>query len=134
QALLDANAASGADTITFAVAGTINVQSWLPNLSDPTGGTCIDGTTAPGYAGAPVVTLQGMGSNNFFDGLVIYSANNEVRGLQLNLFNSAIYLYGAAAENNIISGNYLGTDGTHRDTPSVRYDLANYTGVVIAGA
>jgi hypothetical protein len=43
QAILDANATSGADTITFAVDGSIILSSTLPNLTDAAGLT-IDGT------------------------------------------------------------------------------------------
>src|SRR5262245_21992857 len=59
EAIGQANSSAGADTITFGVAGTINVQSPLPTLNDTSGGTRIDGTTAPGYAGAPVIVLHG---------------------------------------------------------------------------
>src|SRR5262245_51666954 len=41
QAILDANGSGGADTIQFNVAGTINVLSALPSLTDVSGGTSI---------------------------------------------------------------------------------------------
>ena len=43
QAILDANAAAGADTITFSVSGTIILASMLPSVTDNAGLT-IDGT------------------------------------------------------------------------------------------
>ena len=43
QAILDANAAAGADTITFALSGTIMLASTLPNITDPAGLT-VDGS------------------------------------------------------------------------------------------
>src|SRR6185503_4688276 len=43
QAILNANAAAGQDTITFNVSGTILLSSTLPAISDPAGLT-IDGT------------------------------------------------------------------------------------------
>src|SRR5947207_13675747 len=53
QALLDANAAPGADTITFNIGSghqVISPASALPDVTDP---VTIDGTTQPGYAGSP---------------------------------------------------------------------------------
>jgi CSLREA domain-containing protein len=43
QAITDANAAAGADTITFSVSGTITLGSILPNIADAAGLT-MDGT------------------------------------------------------------------------------------------
>ena len=111
-AITCANSNAGPDTITFAVAGTINVIGPSMTLSDPTGGTRIDGATAPGYAGAPVVALRGPGTGSFVRGLLITSAGNEVRALQIGSFSWAIEISGPSASGNVIVGNYLGTDGT----------------------
>lgn len=69
SALSSANATPGPDVIVFAVAGTINLTSPLPSITDP---VFIDGTTAPGYVacGAPQITLNG-------------SASGAANGLQL---------------------------------------------------
>src|SRR5262245_45064361 len=69
QAILDANVhlndtSDPTDTINFAVAATVAVAGQLPALNDTTGGTIIDGRTAPGYAGAPVVVIRGPGSTS----------------------------------------------------------------------
>ncbi len=108
-AIADANASAGADTITFSVAGTIAPASALPTLTG--GGTTIDGTTAPGYSGAPVVTIQGPTGTS---GLRLNSANNVVRGLQVVGYTSlaGIEVFGAAATGNVIEGNYIGHNGT----------------------
>ena len=55
QAILNANAQHGADTINFTVAGTIVLNSALPNVTDTVN---IDGTSAPGFSGAPVVEVN----------------------------------------------------------------------------
>jgi hypothetical protein len=47
-----ANANSTPDTIEFAVAGTIQLESPLPTVTD---NVVIDGTTAPGYLAAPII-------------------------------------------------------------------------------
>src|SRR5262249_7642605 len=69
EAILAANSNPGADTIRFAVVGTIDVFTQLPFLSDNTGGTTIDGSTAPGFAGTPVIVLQGPGAGAPMNGL-----------------------------------------------------------------
>ena len=111
-AIACANADLGADTVTFAVSGTINIATQLPTLSDTTGGTLIDGTSAPGYSGTPIVVLDGPGTGSFVRGLQITSGNNEVRALQIGDFSWAIEIDGAAATGNAVVGNYLGNDGT----------------------
>jgi VCBS repeat-containing protein len=112
-AIASANANPGPDTITFAVAGTINILSQLPALSDSSGGTTIDGTTAPGYAAAPVVVLNGSGTASFVSGLQITSANNTVRALQISSFGGwGIDICCTNASGNVGVGNYIGTDGT----------------------
>ena len=110
SAIASANAHLGPDIIEFQVAGTIAVSTQLPELSDSSGGTTIDGTGAPGYAGAPVVALQGPGTGSF-SGLKITSADNEVRALQIGSFRYGIHIDGAPASNNAVAGCYLGTDG-----------------------
>ncbi len=57
QAILDANANAGDDIITFAIgsgAQSIVLASALPQI---TGGLTIDGTSQPGYAGTPLITV-----------------------------------------------------------------------------
>ncbi len=63
QAILDANGAPGADTITFdtvALTGpglqTITLATSLPQITDP---LVIDGTTQPDYAGSPLINING---------------------------------------------------------------------------
>jgi hypothetical protein len=112
QAIFDANAHAGPDTIRFTTAGTIALATALPALTDTTGGTTIDGSTAPGFAGAPVITLHGPGTASGLRGLLIQSTNNTMRALQIDSFDIGIQIAGAAASNNVVSGCYLGTDGS----------------------
>src|SRR5207253_2070565 len=131
QAILDANAHANnagdpTDRITFTVAGSIAVAGALPALSDATGGTALDATTAPGYSGAPVVVLHGPGATSNVTGLTITSAGNTVCGLQIDSFTVGIDLSGAAATGNVVTGNYVGTNGT----AAVR----NATGIALTGA
>src|SRR5438105_834129 len=57
QAIADANATAGTDTIGFAIPGTglrtiVLTTGALPAVTDP---VTIDATTQPGYAGQPLV-------------------------------------------------------------------------------
>ncbi len=78
QAILDANANSGADTINFAIdtgAVIINLFSDLPDIADP---VIIDGTTQPGFAGTPLITVA-----NF--GIKITGGDSTVRSLETGI-------------------------------------------------
>jgi parallel beta-helix repeat protein len=55
QAIVAANSNPGADVINFGVAGTIVLTSALPTI---TGNVNINGTTAPGFAGTPMVEVN----------------------------------------------------------------------------
>jgi hypothetical protein len=114
QAILDADASADlSNTIAFAIGSgtqTIAVNSALPDL---TRAVLLDGTTQPGFAGAPLVVLNGgafSGGPNGY-GLRITASGVTVRGLVLNGFTGAdIRLEGAGSDT--IAGNYLGTDVT----------------------
>jgi len=108
QAIIDANNNVGADTIRFDVAGTIELTSGA--LATITGATNIDGTTAPGYASAPIVEID---FNNF-------------QGL----------MFGGGASESILQGLALtgaGSSGvTISDADNVRI-LSNYIGLALDG-
>lgn len=111
QAILDANANPGADTIVFQISGsppfTINLSGALPAVTDP---VTIDGATQPGFAGKPVIELNGSAAGSPTMGIQLNSAFNTVEGLAINRFSSrGIVLAGVS---NIITGNYIGTDTT----------------------
>ena len=60
QAIIASNAQPGADTIDFGVAGTIRIgRTSLPAITDT---VTIDGTSAPSFAGSPVVTVNFQGT------------------------------------------------------------------------
>jgi hypothetical protein len=113
QAILDANASPGVDTIAFNIDGggaqIIHPTSPLPEITDP---VIIDGTTQPGFAGTPLVVLTGPGST----GLTISGGNSTVKGLVINQFRTGILLQTTGG--NVIEGNYIGTDVSGIRTPS----------------
>lgn len=112
QAIFDANANHGLDTIAFDIAGggvrTIMPSSELPPITDP---VIIDGTSQPGYAGTPLIELDGSLAGFFESGLTIEAGNSVVKGLAINHFHDdgidLMYRGG-----NVLVGNYIGTDPT----------------------
>ena len=110
QAILDANSNAGVDTIKFNIPGagpyTIQPDSALPTI---TGMVVIEGTTQPGFAGAPIIELDGTNAGSSTNGLYIIAGSSTMRGLVINRFGQAgIKIEGSGA--NIIEGNYIGTD------------------------
>ena len=112
QAILDANANNGLDTIVFQIPGvgvhTINVLSALPTIADP---VIIDGTSQSGYAGTPVIELNG-GTLESVDGFRLAAGNSTIRGLAINRFGGAGIHIQLPGGTNFIQGNCIGTDTT----------------------
>ncbi len=110
QALLDATSTAAASTISFAIPGpgvhTISPGSNLPNINEP---VTIDGTTQPGYAGTPVVAIDGAAGTvsiglDFMQG----SSASVVKGLAIDRFGYAgIFVQGPRVT---IQSNSLGLD------------------------
>lgn len=134
-AITQANANSGADTITFNIPGsgihTINIASSLPELTDQSGPTTIDGYSQPGslvnsdqYAQKANLTIEVSGPGYTTTGVVgfrITSPNNVIKGLAIdNIFNPIDLDSGNCHDNKII-GNFIGTDptGTKHSTTGV---------------
>src|ERR1051326_6170076 len=120
QAIFDANANPGADTIAFNIPGsglhTIAPIGPLPTITDP---VTIDGYTQPGakantlaLGSDAVLQIQLSGAvANSAAGLLISAGNSTVRGLVINRFNFyGIYLQTNGG--NVVAGNYIGTDAT----------------------
>src|SRR5687767_3177635 len=109
QAILDANNHAGADTIKFAIgsgAKTITPSSKLPGRGDE---TTLDATTQPGYAGKPLIEINGASAGSGADGLKIFGAHATIKGLIINRFSgSGILVTGKGY--NTISDNYIGTN------------------------
>ena len=113
QAILDANANFGADIINFQIGSgpqTIAPTSPLPNITEA---VTIDGTSQPGYAGTPVVEVDGVNAGSFAGqiagGLFLKGGRSVVRGLLLTRFeNSAVAM--DQGTDNIIEGNFIGTN------------------------
>ncbi len=113
QAILNANASSAAgNAIDFVIPGEfVHVIEPLSPLPAITRSVLIDGTSQPGYAGVPLIELNGTltaGGN----GLTITGPGSTVRSLAIDGFASgaAILIQGDRASQNAIYGNQLGTN------------------------
>jgi hypothetical protein len=132
QAILDANATPGADTIAFNIPGTgvrtISPLSSLPALTDD-GGTTIDGYTQPGSSPNTLllgdnavlsVELSGTAAGAGAAGITTRSASNVIRGLVINRFDVGISIQRSG---NLVTGCFVGTD------PGGSLSLGNRIGV-----
>lgn len=133
QAITTANGLTGTDTISFNIqpAGlhTITPLAALPDITDP---VIIDATTQPGFAGTPVIELSGASAGqNFISGLMIKAGSSTVKGFVINRYSGVGILLLSA--NNIVAGNFLGTDATGNAAKVGNVSLANNEGVGISG-
>jgi hypothetical protein len=124
-AIESANLCSTGTTIRFDITGsgphTIAPTSDLPALTRP---IAIDATSQPGYAGTPVVVLDGVNAtvaNGMLHALTLQANGCVVRGLSIVRFpGAAVFI---ASNDNVVSKNYLGTN------PSGDAGLGNGFGV-----
>jgi hypothetical protein len=119
QAILDANANAGADTIAFNIPGTgpflIQPATIIPGMTGP---TVLDGTTQPGYAGVPLIEVANFSSA----GLRLSGGDSTIKGVCVHGFSSNIQL---ESSNNHVEACFLGIDTTGVAQPN------NGTGVTI---
>ncbi|HND50762.1 MAG TPA: Ig-like domain-containing protein, partial [Pirellulaceae bacterium] len=112
DAITRANTAPDVDSICFVIPGpapySITLLSPLPTIVNP---LTIDGATEPQFTGAPIIELNGTSAGAAADGLTIAAFDSTIRGLVINRFSgSAVHITGAAATNNVVEGNFLGTN------------------------
>jgi hypothetical protein len=112
DAIATANAQPGPDSIIFSVAGVIPRQPAVPfQLEDATGGTVVDGLSAPGATEhEPTVIVDGsLAAEPAFE---IFSAGNSVKGLTIRDFpGTAIVVNGASAIGNTITATRIHGNG-----------------------
>jgi hypothetical protein len=127
QAILDANANPGLDTIAFDIPGsgvqTITPATSLPAITDP---VLLDGYTQPGSSpnalaigDDAVLLIELDGSTASGIGLLIEGPNggSTVRGLVINRFPVGIKIgQGVESDGNTVAGNFIGTDPTGMST------------------
>jgi titin len=127
QAILNANNAAGPSTINFNVPSTgvqtINLLSALPTIARPVN---LDATTQPGYAGTPLIDLNGAGAGLTASGLVLVGGNSAVKGLEISNF-AVDGLIVENSGNNVIAGDFIGTNAAGTSAAG-----NHYAGLIIA--
>jgi hypothetical protein len=115
QAITDVNVApSGPQAvgIVFNIPGNgvqmITPFTPLPTLTKPTN---LDATTQPGYAGAPIIELNGSSIDASASGLHLAGGSSTVRGLAIHSFSGDGILIDTSG-GDVIQANYVGTDVT----------------------
>lgn len=120
EAILDANANGGVDSISFNIPGsgvhTIAPVTLLPAITD---GVTIDGYTQPGSSentlpdddnGVLRIVLDGSEGSAVPVGLILSADNCTIRGLVIN--NCELTAIDVRSDGNVIEGNFIGTDAT----------------------
>ncbi len=109
QAILDTNANPGPDDIAFDIPGagphTIAPLSGLPTVTSP---VVLDAATQPGYAGTPLVEIDGTDAGG--NTLWITAGSSTIRGFAINRGGTGIYLQ--TGGDNVVEANFIGTDPT----------------------
>ncbi|HZR80881.1 MAG TPA: Calx-beta domain-containing protein [Candidatus Binatia bacterium] len=136
KAIEDANLTAAVDTVVFLIGGvikTIKPTTPLPAITQP---LVLDGTQNPGYAGTPVVELDGslLASGS---GLGIYTNDSVVKGLVVRGFPGTGIVIGGSG--NAIRNCYIGVDRTGQvAAPNAGYGISvsgtqNVIGGTVAG-
>jgi hypothetical protein len=111
DAITAANVAAGTDNISFAIGSgpqTISPTSALPTITDP---VVIDATGQPGFAGTPLIRLDGSSAGAGTTGLLVTAGSSTIRGLEVTGWsNRGIEL--STGGSNLVAGNFVGTDGS----------------------
>jgi len=110
-AIASANTDAAADLITFHIGSglqTIRPATALPTITQP---VVLDATTQPGYAGSPLIEIDGslMPEAN---GFLITAGSSTVKGFIINRFRSAggagFGILLDVGSTNVIQGNWIG--------------------------
>ena len=122
-AIQSANLHSGNDLITFNIAGSgvhmIQLNDRLPTINDGSGGVMIDGYTQPGASpntsalasnAAIRIEIRGVGDDVQVPAIFVTSHGNIVQGLAIYNAWMKVWLDGPGAYNNLVSGNFIGTN------------------------
>src|SRR5215218_2130237 len=108
QAVEAANLDPGS-AITFQI-GIGGSYTFLPAtpLPDITQSVTIDATTQTGYAGAPLIQLDGSSAGSGAAGLRATGGSATIRGLAVVEFDGSGIAFSGSSNGNIVTGNYIG--------------------------
>ena len=109
QFILNSNEIIGVQTSNFSIGGggaqTIAPTAGFASITDA---VVLDATTQEGFAGTPLIELDGTGAGGA-NGLTLASNGSTVRGFVINRFSNGIRISG---DNNLVAGNWIGLDAT----------------------
>ncbi|MCH9651802.1 MAG: hypothetical protein K0U98_26475 [Deltaproteobacteria bacterium] len=112
QAILDSNAAAGLDTIAFNIPGAgpriILPTSGLPAFFQP---VIVDGTTQPGFAGVPLIVIDGSSAGVGINGLRFIGGSSTLRSVVVNNWDRNGIRFDTVG-GNTLEGCYVGTNPT----------------------
>lgn len=112
-AIQEANASTGHDLIGFELGAGSRIIEPAANLPTIASRLTIDGTTEPGFAGQPLVELRATnvtsGTNNEY-AFIRATSPLTLRGLVINSLPQSGRALSLHGNNNVIQGNYLGTN------------------------
>lgn len=114
---------AGVDTIAFAIgtgAQTIALTSDLPSITEP---VILDGTTQPGYAGTPLVTISGGNARPSAFSIASGGSGSTIQGFLLTGFTQAAITI--TASNNIVRSNSM------QNNPGIGVSVLSGTGNLI---
>lgn len=110
-AMTQSSASAGADEIDFSIAtGYQVIHIPFGGWTGPAETVTFDATTQPGFAGTPIIEINGDDLVNGNDLYTQAGANNSVfRGFVFTHATNGLFFF---SSNNIVEGNYFGTDAT----------------------
>ena len=111
EALAAANATAALDVVTFSIGSgpvTIPLAAPLPSFGSS---VVIDGTTQPGFAGTPLVELDGVDAGESANGLALLGDGATVKGLVIKGFARAGILLGGELGGHTVQGNTIASNG-----------------------
>ena len=110
DALNQSNNTVGIDTIAFNISSAsrvIHLGSALPDLWDP---GILDGTTQPGYAGRPLIQIDGSGAGAGATGMKMWGGST-LRGISITGFGGgAIDMFNRGFGGNKVAASWIGVD------------------------
>ncbi len=111
QAILDSDAKAGSNRIVFRINGPteIDLLSPLPAITNP---VTIDGTSQKGYAGQPLVVVNGLQAGAAADGLDVETDHVSITGLEIENFQgNGIVIDGPAANHTRVVSDVIFNNG-----------------------
>lgn len=109
EAINAANNNPGQDLIAFSIGSGAKTIMPLSSLTI-TESVVIDGTTQPGFAGSPIIEIDGTNAGANTSGLRLIGDSVTLRGLVVNRYSTGYGIEVGGTGHHLIAGNFIGTD------------------------